>query len=246
MSMNLLQIPHKDNEQQGQFTMENMPLEDKKRIVSTISAVQKAAGEAVFPIENSCHLISKMGAEILKQHYDIPAYILSGDANYILKSPDGDIAIFFKGDNPYKGIGNGHSIVVVDDHNTANSPPWIIGFQSPFLNKIADSFPFKPGLLWGRAGSDAVLEFSFGQSHTSADHLKKQYSRPRVADLVSVAVDWYVRPPKRMRDKLLADICDNKPETNRVKRLKYAPLKIEDNLRTPISRYPRHQLGGNK
>jgi hypothetical protein len=244
--MNLLQIPHKDNERHEQFTMENMPLEHKQRIVSTTYAVHKAAGDAVFPIEKSCILIAMMGAEILKQHYGIPAYILSGDANYILKSPDGDIAIFFKGDNPYKGIGNGHSIVVVDDHNTANSPPWIVDFQSPFLNKIADSFPFKPGLLWGRAGSDAVSEFNFGQSHTSAEHLKKQYTLPTLTDLISVAVDWYVAPPKRMQDKLLADTCNNKPETDRVRRLKYAPLKIEANITTPISSYLKHQQRGTK
>jgi hypothetical protein len=231
-----------------QYTVENMPLEHKQRIVSTINSVFTSLGSTLFPIERSCILTSLIGGQILRQHYKIEAHVTAGEATYHLKTPDGGISVDFQ--NAVKldenGVSISHSIVVADIGETSNSAPWLIDFQSPFFNKFIDEFPFKPGLLWDRAYSDDASMLSFTSSKRSAEHLHNQLENARVADLVMIIANWYVPPPGMMKDMPLADLSVSNPETSRMNWLRYVPYEIEDNLTTLITKNAKRQRKSGK
>jgi len=233
-------------------TMDNMPLEHKQQIVSTIYSIFKAAGNGLSPIGRSCHLIAMMGAAILKNSYGFKARVVSGNAIYCLDTPDQTITLALDDKSPQLPsqrsliVVNSHSIVMVDTNETDGDGCWLVDFQSPFLNMIFDDYPFVPGLLWGQVDSDAVSELSFRQSETNTRLVNIQRGNLVVSDLITIATKWYAPPHKTMKEMTLADLSTRKPETNRASILRYIPYEIEDNLTTLIAKSPIRRTGGAK
>ena len=226
-------------------TMANMPLAHKRRIVSTIHAVHGSI-DGLKPIEKCCHLSALMGAEILIQCYGIPAEVVPCRAMYIF-DPVGEYAptvmAFEERNSTYieaglVGSGIGHSIVVAESGDPKDKAKYLVDFQSPVFNKMVASsgceLPYLPGLMWERYDDKGQTNFFLEPSPVGEQFIKGLRADPRYADIIRMAVSWYTKPPKKMRDRAFANAVPNKPETMRFGVLRYTPLVIQDNIHTPI------------
>jgi hypothetical protein len=153
---------------------------------------------------HACNLFAMIGAQILREHYRLPALAVSGAAFFVI-SPELDALAFAEHANGriFAGLDGFHSWIeckgyVIDllaplfPENMAEMNPLAEvprrAFMKP-LSAMASHLPLK---------GDPEGTFFLIPDEMCQANMQQTFQRPIADDLLNVCTTWYRRPPKKI------------------------------------------------
>lgn len=183
---------------------------DYCRIFSVIAAIVE---EESVP-HHACNLFASIGAHILRQHYRLPAFAVSGAAFFKVSS-DFDVLAFAEHSNGrvFASLEGFHSWIqckgyMIDllaslfPENVAERDMRVDVPRRAFMKPLTQALSRLP------EQNDPEGAYTLLPDHACQVNLEQTMNRPLVSDLHTITATWFRRPPKSMDSELA--IRDNR------------------------------------